>query len=118
MRLLQFVGLAGKADELAGELSYGEQKLLTLACCMATDAGILLLDEPVSGVGPEMVPRIAELLRRLRNDGKVTIFIEHNISAVREIADVVIVMDEGKVIAQGPPEEVLGRPEIMEAYLA
>jgi ABC-type branched-subunit amino acid transport system ATPase component len=65
-----------------------------------------------------MVPRIAELLRRLRNDGKVTIFIEHNISAVREIADVVIVMDEGKVIAQGPPEEVLGRPEIMEAYLA
>jgi ABC-type branched-subunit amino acid transport system ATPase component len=118
MRLLKFVGLEEKAAELAGELSYGEQKLLTLACCLATDANILLLDEPVSGVFPEMASRILALLRQLRDGGKVIVFIEHDISAVRRIADAVIVMDEGKVIAQGPPSEVLERPEIMEAYLA
>ena len=78
----------------------------------------MLLDEPVAGVHPEMVLRILGLLRQLRDDRKVVIFIEHDISAVRQVADVVIVMDEGKVIAQGPPGEVLGRAEIMEAYLA
>ena len=118
MRLLKFVGLEEKAVELAGELSYGEQKLLTLACCLASEPGILLLDEPVSGVHPEMALRILDLLRKLRDDGKAIIFIEHDISAVRQVADVVVVMDEGKVIAQGDPQEVLKRPEIMEAYLA
>jgi ABC-type branched-subunit amino acid transport system ATPase component len=118
MRLLKFVGLEEKALGLAGELSYGEQKLLTLACCLATDADILLLDEPLSGVHPEMAWRILGMLRKLRDDEKVIVFIEHDISAVRQIADLVIVMDEGKVIAQGDPQEVLKRPEIMEAYLA
>jgi ABC-type branched-subunit amino acid transport system ATPase component len=118
LRLLEFVGLETKANELAGELSYGEQKLLTLACCLATEAHTLLLDEPVSGVHPEMATHTLELLRKLRQEGKSIIFIEHDISAVRRIADVVIVMDEGKVIAQGAPGEVMERPEIMEAYLA
>jgi branched-chain amino acid transport system ATP-binding protein len=118
MDLLRFVGLEEKALELAGELSYGEQKLLTLACCLATEASIVLLDEPVSGVHPEMASRILGLLRRLRDEGKAIVFIEHDISAVRQIADLVIVMDEGRVIAQGLPREVLERPEIMEAYLA
>jgi len=118
LQLLEFVSLQGKANELAGELSYGEQKLLTLACCLATEARILLLDEPVSGVHPDMAAHILELLRTLRRQGKSIIFIEHDISAVRRVADVVIVMDEGKVVAQGPPGKVLERPEIMEAYLA
>jgi len=118
MRLLRFVGLEEKAGELAGELSYGQQKLLTLACCLATEAQILLLDEPVAGVHPEMAARILDLLRQLRDDGKLIIFIEHDITAVRQVADLVIVMDEGKVIAQGPPSEALEKPEIMEAYLA
>lgn len=118
MRLLRFVGLEEKANELAGELSYGQQKLLTLACCLATEAQILLLDEPVAGVHPEMAARILDLLRRPRDDGKLITFIEHDISAVRQAADLVIVMDDGKVIAQGQPSEVLEKPEIMEAYLA
>jgi len=117
MRLLRFVGLEEKAAELAGELSYGQQKLLTLACCLAMGARILLLDEPVAGVHPEMVAQILDLLRRLRDEGKLVVFIEHDISAVRQAADLVIVMDEGKIIAQGPPDVVLERPEIMEAYL-
>jgi branched-chain amino acid transport system ATP-binding protein len=117
MQLLQFVGLEEKAAEPAGDLSYGQQKLLTLACCLATKAKILLLDEPVAGVHPEMVSHILGLLRQLREDGKLVVFIEHDITAVRQVADLVIVMDEGKIIAQGPPDEALERPEIMEAYL-
>jgi ABC-type branched-subunit amino acid transport system ATPase component len=118
MTMLRFVGLEEKRDELAGELSYGQQKLLTLACCLATDARILLLDEPVAGVHPEMVPRILGLLASLKGQGKLVVFIEHDIVAVRQVADHVIVMDHGKVIAKGAPSEVLDRPEIMEAYVA
>ncbi len=117
MRLLEFVGLTADAGKPAGELSYGQQKLLTIACCLATEARVLLLDEPVAGVHPEMVSKILGLLGQLRDDGKLIVFIEHDIAAVRQAADVVIVMDEGKVIAQGPPGEVLDRPEIMEAYV-
>jgi branched-chain amino acid transport system ATP-binding protein len=91
--------------------------LLTLACCLATEASILLLDEPVAGVAPERVARTLELLVKLRDSGKAIVFIEHDIEAVRQIADLVIVMDDGKVIAQGPAADVLERPEIMEAYL-
>jgi len=118
MRLLDFVGLAGKAEEPAGELSYGEQKLLTLACCLATEARILLLDEPIAGVHPELARQILGLLENLRDSGKLIVFIEHDLAAVREIADRVIVMDEGRIIADGSPSDVLNRPEIMEAYVA
>jgi len=117
LRWLKFVGLADATNELTGELSYGQQKLLTLACCLATEARILLLDEPVAGVHPEMVQKILGLLSELRGQGKLVVFIEHDIAAVREVADLVIVMDEGKVIAQGKPAEVLEKPEIIEAYV-
>jgi ABC-type branched-subunit amino acid transport system ATPase component len=117
MRLLHFADLDNLANTSAGELSYGQQKLLTLACCLATEAHILLLDEPVAGVAPEMVANILTLLRRLSANGKSIVLVEHDIEAVRRIADLVIVMDEGKVIAQGAAHDVLGRAEIMEAYL-
>jgi ABC-type branched-subunit amino acid transport system ATPase component len=117
LRWLKFVGLDGATNELAGQLSYGQQKLLSLACCLATDAGILLLDEPVAGVHPDMVSKILSLLGQLRESGKRIIFIEHDITAVRQVADSVIVMDEGKIIAEGKPNEVLEKPEIIEAYV-
>lgn len=117
MDWLGFVGLEGTQVQLAGDLSYGQQKLLALACCLATEAQVLLLDEPVSGVHPEMVDRILGLLRQLRELGKCIIFIEHDIRAVREVADSVIVMDQGKVIAQGEAAEVLNRREIIKAYI-
>lgn len=117
MDLLDFVGLAEKANDAAGTLSYGQQKLLTLACCIATDARILFLDEPVAGVHPEMAEKILGLLQRLRADGRLVVFIEHDISAVKQIAERVIVMDDGKVIADGPTRDVLERPEILEAYI-
>lgn len=117
MHGLAVVGLESKAIELAGELSYGQQKLLTLACCVATECRVLLLDEPVAGIHPEMITNMLNLLRLLREQGKLVIFIEHDIEAVRRIADHLIVMDEGKVIAQGIAEEVLRLPEILEAYI-
>ena len=117
MRLLDFVELAADEAKPAGELSYGQQKLLTIACCLATEARILLLDEPVAGVHPKMVTQILELLGQLRDEGKLVVFSEHDIAAVRQTADVVIVMDEAKVMAQGSPSEVLELPEILEAYV-
>jgi len=117
MRLLQFVELEENAAHLAGELSYGQQKLLTLACSLATEARVLLLDEPVAGVHPEVAVRILQRLRELRDAGKMIVFIEHDVTAVRQLADVVIVMDEGRVVAHGPTGDILERPEIMEAYL-
>ena len=118
MVLLRFVGLEERANDLTGKLSYGQQKLLTIACCLATEARLLLLDEPVAGVHPDMVEKILALMRKLADDGKRILFIEHDISAVRQIADHVIVMDHGRIRAQGPPHEVLENAEVMEAYLA
>lgn len=117
MELLDFVGLTGDAEQPAGALSYGQQKLLTLACCLATEAGMLLLDEPVAGVHPDMADEILNLFEKLRADGKSIVFIEHDIPAVRRVAQRVIVMDDGRVIADGVPNDVLDRPEILEAYV-
>ena len=117
MELLDFVGLAEKAGDTANTLSYGQQKLLTLACCLATEARMLMLDEPVAGVHPAMAERILGLLQKLRDNDKLIVFIEHDIHAVKQIAERVIVMDHGKVIADGAPGDVLERPEILEAYV-
>jgi ABC-type branched-subunit amino acid transport system ATPase component len=117
LRLLQLVGLGQQANALAGELSYGQQKLLTLACCVATNARLLLLDEPLAGVGPGMAAEILELLRGLRDTGRLIVFIEHDIDAVRQVSDQVIIMDQGKIIALGTADDVLQMPEIVEAYL-
>jgi len=118
MNLLRFVGLEQKASRFAGELSYGEQKLLSLVTCLATGARILIVDEPIAGVHPAMADHILGLLRQLGDTGKAIVFVEHDIGAVRRTADLVIVMDGGRVIARGTPGEILERPEIIEAYLA
>jgi len=114
--LLEFVGLTGKGNACASELSYGEQKLLTLACCLATGGEFLLLDEPVAGVHPEMINDILARLVSLRDQGKTIVLIEHNLEAVRAVADRVVLMSEGVVLAEGVKAEVFDRPEIMEAY--
>jgi ABC-type branched-subunit amino acid transport system ATPase component len=115
--LLDFIGLAEKQDHLAGALSYGQQKLLTLTCCLAMEANLLLLDEPVSGIHPDMIEKMLSLIMQLSASGKTILFIEHNIEAVIQVANHVIVMDAGRKIAEGSPQMITNNPEILEAYL-
>lgn len=117
--LLEFVGLRDHSDELAENLSYGQQKLLSIACCLAAEPDLLLLDEPVSGVQPVMIEKIVEVIRDLvSNQGKTVLLIEHNIDFVLNISDTIVVMDEGKKIAEGTPSIIRNSPEILEAYLS
>ena len=115
--ILKFIGLWDKRNELAEALSYGQQKLLSLGCCLATGAEYLLLDEPFSGINPEMIDRIIGMLQDLAEQNKKILLIEHNIQAVRSVCDWLVVMDEGRKIAEGIPDEILQKQEIIEAYL-
>lgn len=115
--ILDFVGLVDMHNDLVGELSYGQQKLLSLACSIATETELLLLDEPVSGIHPVMTEKILELMKKLIDMGKTILFIEHNIKAVKKISDIVIVMDHGQNIVVGPPSDILTNEKILEVYL-
>jgi ABC-type branched-subunit amino acid transport system ATPase component len=114
---LRVVGLQDQAGVLATQLSYGQQKLLALARCMATDSHWLILDEPVSGVSPALVDSILETLRGLARNGRAIVLIEHDIRAVREVADAVVVLDQGRVVTTGTSDDVLARGDVLEAYL-
>jgi len=115
--LLAEVGLAEKRDDPAEALSYGQQKLLSLVCCLATGAELLLLDEPVAGIAPEMNERILEVIRGLPGRGKSVILIEHNLDAVTQVCDRVIFMDAGAKVSEGTPQEVRNDPKVIEAYI-
>jgi ABC-type branched-subunit amino acid transport system ATPase component len=117
LKLLEFVGLAEKANDLAENLSYGQQKLLAIARLLAADAEVLLLDEPTAGVNPQMVASLLEVIRRLAKEGKTVVVIEHNMNVVVEIADWVCFMNNGQVESFGLPNEVLGDPEVRAAYI-
>jgi ABC-type branched-subunit amino acid transport system ATPase component len=117
--LLEFVGLKDKQDELAENLSYGQQKLLSIACCLAAEPKVLLLDEPVSGVQPQMINKISSILKELVTKRKKTIWlIEHDIDFVLNISDTVVVMDDGAIITQADPQAIQHDPAILEAYLS
>ena len=115
--VLRRVGLWEKRDALAGELSYGQRKLLEIARVLATDAEIYLLDEPFAGLFPEMVRVVSGSIRDARAAGKTVVLIEHAMDLIRSLCDHVIVMDEGSLLAEGPPDTVLERREVIEAYV-
>lgn len=115
--LLDEAGLTQKAAGPAEELSYGQQKLLSLVCCLATKSEVLLLDEPVAGIAPEMTERILETIRGLPAEGKTVIVIEHNLDAVMQVCDRVVFMDAGAKVSEGTPDEVRNDPRVIEAYI-
>jgi len=117
MSLLEEAGLSEKANEPAEDLSYGQQKLLSLVCCLAAKGDLLLLDEPVAGIAPEMIEKILGIIRDLPNKGKSVILIEHNLDAVMQVCDRIIFMDAGAKISEGTPEEVRNDPRVIEAYI-
>lgn len=117
LALLGESGIGDKAGHPAEDLSYGQQKLLSLICCRAADADLILLDEPVAGIAPEMIDRILGIIKELAARGKSVIIIEHNIDAVMQVSDRLIFMDAGKKVSEGAPEEVRNDPRVIEAYL-
>jgi len=116
MAVLAFVGLEGKAGDLAENLSYAEEKLLVIARLLATGAEVLLFDEPLSGLDPGTMEEIFPVVRRLAATGKTICIIEHNLDVIRGLCDWVVFIDEGRKIAEGTPETLIGDPVLAERY--
>jgi branched-chain amino acid transport system permease protein len=110
-------GLAERADTPAAELSGAEQRLLMIAAAYATDAGVLLLDEPSAGASRDEVERLASILRALRDDGRALLVVEHNLRLVATVADRVVALDAGRVVARGTAAAVGEDARVREAYL-
>jgi branched-chain amino acid transport system ATP-binding protein len=115
--LLEFMGLAHRADEPAASLSYGDQRRVEIARAMATGAKLLLLDEPAAGFNRTEKQELAQLIRSIRDLGRTVLLIEHDMELVLGISDRVAVLDFGHKIAEGPPAEVREAPEVIAAYL-
>jgi ABC-type branched-subunit amino acid transport system ATPase component len=114
---LQTVHLVEKQNELAKDLSYGQQKLLSIICCLATGSTLLLLDEPLAGLSPAMIDQVLPLIQCLPSQGKSVLLIEHNLDTVIKLCDRVIFMDAGAVICEGSPQDVCNDPRFINAYL-
>ena len=117
LEALDMFGLTGKMDLPAGVLPYGDKKRVELARVFVSQPVLALLDEPVAGLNPEETGEIAGLVRQLRQQGKSMLLVEHDMELVMGVADQVVVLDGGRLIASGPPQEVRVNPLVLEAYL-
>jgi branched-chain amino acid transport system ATP-binding protein len=117
-KLLDFVGLSGKANDLSRNLPYGDQRRLEVARALASDPKLILLDEPTAGMNPQETSEAMALFRRVRDDLGVTVLlIEHDMRVVMGISERITVLDHGQKIAEGSPEEIRRNPQVIEAYL-
>jgi len=114
--VLEQVGLADKHDEIASNLSHGEQKYLEIGLAMATDPQLLLLDEPTAGMSPEETRATGNLIRRLGQEISV-VLVEHDMDVVMDVADMVSVFHHGQIIAEGSPDEIRADSEVQRVYL-
>lgn len=117
MGFLDRVGLSHLKDEPARKLSFGQQKLLEFAAILMSDPDLILLDEPAGGVNPTMIRFIMDLIVELNNQGVTFLVVEHNMGVVMGLCTHVIVLDQGKTIAEGPPEVIRADPVVLDAYL-
>ncbi len=114
---LRFVGMEERADVLGQQLSYGQSKLVEIARMLSLEPTLMLMDEPMAGINPTLRNKVLDLFAQLRDQGKTLLIIEHDIEMIMEHCDVVVVMDRGRVIAQGPPDQVRDDPAVVRAYL-
>ena len=117
MELLHFMGLAKKADELAANLSYGDQRRLEIARAMATQPKLICLDEPAAGFNPQEKRVLMDLIRKVRDQGFTVLLIEHDMRLVMGVTDRIVVLEFGKKIAEGTPAEIRDNPAVIAAYL-
>lgn len=117
MALLEFVGVGGRATDKARNLSYGDQRRLEIARALATEPKLLCLDEPAAGFNPAEKESLMDLIRQIRDDGYTVLLIEHDMKLVRGVTDRIVVLEFGKVIAQGTPDVVTSDPAVIAAYL-
>jgi branched-chain amino acid transport system ATP-binding protein len=117
MRLLTKFKLDAKKDDFAASLSGGQRKLLEMARALMSDPELVMLDEPMAGVNPALTQSLLDHILDLKKEGMTVLFVEHDMHMVSHIADWVVVLAEGRVVAEGPPELVMKNPAVIDAYL-
>jgi branched-chain amino acid transport system ATP-binding protein len=115
--LLDFVGLDAKRDVLAGDLSFGQQKLLELAMALINDPELLLLDEPTAAINPRQIDRLVERLKEANRRGLTLLVIEHNMPAIMGLAEHIYCLAHGRLLAEGPPDKIKSDARVVDAYL-
>ena len=115
--LLTRFKLGDKSEDFAASLSGGQRKLLEMARALMTKPTMVMLDEPMAGVNPALTQSLLDHIKGLKAEGMTVLFVEHDMHMVRHISDWVIVMAEGKIVAEGPPAEVMKNPAVIDAYL-
>ena len=117
MKILEFVDMTELKDQVAGSLSHGYRRTMTLGIGAASEPPLLLLDEPVTALSPERVGHIMSLIRKVRDDGTTLVIVEHNMRTIFDICDRIVVLNVGRKIAEGTPDEIKENQDVINAYL-